>query len=295
MWESPSGYGGSPLTPIGFFVEFGGENECGAASCLGASPAGVRVPPPTLSSFVELLVNAMNAAKMISTELRRLADGRRAKVLASFFKTGWGEYGEGDVFYGVTVPVVRGVAGKFAEKAGFDDVSKLLLSKIHEERLAALLILVHKFRHGNPAERKVIYDYYLKNTERVNNWDLVDLSAEKIVGAYLEGRDKSVLRRLAASGNPWERRISIIATFHFIKKGDANQTYEIAMLLLRDKHDLIHKAVGWMLREAGKRCSQKELEGFLGKHAKEMPRTMLRYAIERLPEAKRRRFLKPRA
>jgi 3-methyladenine DNA glycosylase AlkD len=232
-----------------------------------------------------------SVAKTVSSDLKKLANPAKAKILQGFFKTGEGQYGEGDVFYGVTVPQTRTVAAKHAKAATLADAGELLHSKIHEERLAALLILVHQFQREGDSDKKRIYEFYLKNAGRVNNWDLVDLSAPKIVGAYLQGKDKAVLRRLARSKNIWERRIAIVATFHFIYYGDAKDALEIAEILLHDKHDLIQKAVGWMLREVGKRCSQEELEGFLRTHGKEMPRTMLRYAIERLPEAKRKQYL----
>ena len=231
------------------------------------------------------------AAKTVSKELRQFANPAKAKLLQGFFKTGKGEYGEGDVFYGVTVPRTRAVAASHARQATLADVDELLHSKIHEERLAALLILVQQFRRGDEKHRKQIYEFYLKNASRVNNWDLVDLSSHAIVGAYLYGRDASVLKRLAKSKNIWERRIAVVSTFYFISKGDCRDSLEIAEILLHDEHDLIHKAVGWMLREVGKRCSQKELEQFLNAHAHEMPRTMLRYSIERLPEAKKRLYM----
>lgn len=218
-------------------------------------------------------------------ELRALSDPKKALVLQRFFKTGKGEYGEGDVFLGVMVPESRLVARKYAELA-IHDVRKLLRSKIHEERLVALLILVR--RHGRDPERTA--KFYLNNVAWVNNWDLVDLTAPGILGAYLERRDRAVLYRMAQSANLWERRVAIIATQHFIRKGDFGDTLKIAALLLHDEHDLMHKAVGWMLREVGKRDLAAE-EAFLRKHCRKMPRTMLRYAIEKFPPEKRRAYM----
>ena len=229
----------------------------------------------------------MDSAK---SELQKLADPKKAKILAGFFKTGPGQYGEGDVFLGVTVPKSRGVAKKFSS-IGFGGVKSLLGSKIHEERLVALLILVEKFKKATPDNQKGIVDFYISNLHGVNNWDLVDLSADKILGEYLFDKDKKLLRGFAVSENLWKRRIAIVSTFAFIKKKRLEETFAIAKMLLNDEHDLIHKAVGWMLREAGKR-DEKRLEEFLKEHHAKMPRTMLRYAIERLPEAKRQLFLK---
>ncbi len=179
------------------------------------------------------------AAREISKELKKLASPAKAKILQGFFKTGKGEYGEGDVFYGVTVPQTRAVAAKHGKQATLADVDALLHSKIHEERLAALLILVHQFQKGDERTRKRIYEFYWRNAGRANNWDLVDLSSHEIVGAYLEDRDKSVLRKLARSTNIWERRIAIVSTFHFIRKGESKPTFEVAEILLHDGHDLI--------------------------------------------------------
>lgn len=172
------------------------------------------------------------------------------------------------------------------------DLQKLLNSKIHEERLLSLIILVSQYQKATDFGKKAIYDFYIANTKRVNNWDLVDLSAGDIVGGYLEGRNKHILVRLARSGNLWERRIAMIATFNYIAKGESDEALRIAEILVNDKHDLIQKAVGWMLREVGKRCSQKEEEDFLKKHYKTMPRTMLRYAIERFEPELRIKYLK---
>lgn len=224
----------------------------------------------------------------IKKEIRRHANPKQAKLLQRFFKTGKGEYGEGDKFLGITVPISRKIAMQFSANLHLSDLQKLIKSKFHEERLIALFVLVDKFRYEN---KKKIYDFYLKNTGHINNWDLVDLSAYKIVGAYLENRDKKVLYKLVKSQNLWERRIAVLSTFHYIKNGDARDALKIAGILLHDKHDLIHKAVGWMLREIGKKCGQETEEFFLQKHYKTMPRTMLRYAIERFSEKKRKFYL----
>ena len=217
--------------------------------------------------------------------MRKIADRERVKVLQRFFKTGKGEYGEGDKFLGVTVPKLRELAKKY-QGIALAEVKNLLHSKIHEERLLALLILVSKFQVGKEQERGKIYNIYLKNTKYVNNWDLVDLSADKIAGEYLRGKSKNILYKLAKSKNLWERRIAILATFNFIKDNKFSEALKIAEILLEDKEDLIHKAVGWMLREVGRRNTKSE-EDFLKKHCQNMPRTMLRYAIEKFPKRKR--------
>ncbi len=219
--------------------------------------------------------------------LRAKASPKKAKILQRFFKTGPGEYGEGDIFLGVIVPDIRKVVKKYSSLE-LKKVVKLLYSKIHEERLIALLIMVNKFRSGD--DKKKIYNLYLKSIKHINSWDLVDLSADKIVGVYLLDKPKSILYELARSKNVWERRIGIIATFSFIKNNKFKETLKIAKILLNDEHDLIHKAVGWMLREVGKRDLKVE-EKFLKKHYKKMPRTMLRYAIEKFPEKKRKHYL----
>jgi len=222
--------------------------------------------------------------------LRSLACPKQAALLARFFKTGPGEYGEGDQFIGVKVPVTRKVAKEF-KNLPLPEIGCLLHSEIHEERLLALVILVGQFQKGDDATRKSIYDLYLANTRYINNWDLVDVSAPKIVGGYLEtNRSRKPLHRLAKSASLWERRISILATGWFIWRDDFADTLRIAEKLLGDKEDLIHKAVGWMLREVGKR-DVAVLDEFLGKHCRVMPRTMLRYAIERFPEEKRRKYM----
>ena len=221
----------------------------------------------------------MKAEAIIKT-LRREADSERAETFRGFFKTGKGQYGEGDVFWGISVPQVRAVAKRFRD-VPLDEIPRLLKHPVHEIRLCGVLLMVEKY-FENPA---AVFRLYLKHTKFINNWDLVDLSADKIVGRHLDGKDKRLLFRLAESKNLWERRIAIVATFHGIKNGRPQETFEIAEKLLDDEHDLIHKATGWMLREAGKRCSQRSEEKFLKRHAPRMPRTMLRYAVERfLPE-----------
>ncbi|HRY36922.1 MAG TPA: DNA alkylation repair protein [Candidatus Magasanikbacteria bacterium] len=229
--------------------------------------------------------------KLLKKELNKKASKEKAVILSRFFKTGPGQYGEGDKFLGVVVPDIRMTIKNFVD-LDLSDLQKLLQSPYHEERLSSLLILVLKYPKATPAEQTEIYKFYLKNTKRINNWDLVDLTAEKIIGPYLENKDKKVLFKLAQSRNLWERRIAILSTFHYIKKGESRLTFEIAQILLNDKHDLMHKAVGWMLREVGKRCGEKTEEEFLKKHYKQMPRTMLRYAIERFAENKRLKYLK---
>jgi len=225
----------------------------------------------------------------IKKELLGLSDSERAKKLAGFFKTGKGQYGEGDVFLGIPVPQQRKVAKRYLDLS-LDDVQELLRSKIHEHRLTALLILVSKYEKAADSGKEEIFGLYMKNTECVNNWDLVDLSAPKIVGDYLVNRDRSVLLKLAKSSSLWERRIAVLATSAFIVNNDFEDALAISKLLLFDEHDLIHKAVGWMLREIGKR-NQEVLEEFLNEHSLRMPRTMLRYSIEKFGEEKRRYYL----
>ncbi len=233
--------------------------------------------------------SARGRVPAIRRKLASLGSAEKAKALERFFKTGRGEYGEGDRFLGATVPNLRAVAREHWG-APFSALGELIRSRVHEERLVALLMLVFKFSRGDDSDRERAFSFYLRNTRHVNNWDLVDLSAGKIVGEYLAGRDKSVLYELARSEDLWERRIAIIATSAFIRRGDYSHTLRIADVLLEDDHDLIHKAVGWMLREVGKRDSRVE-EDFLRRRYKRMPRTMLRYAIERFPEPRRRKYL----
>ena len=228
--------------------------------------------------------------KDIHKKLQQLGSREKAKVLQRFFKTGPGEYGEGDVFIGVGVPDLRKLAKKYQDIT-IKEVVQLLWSTIHEERFFALLILISKYSKGNEAVKKRIYELYLQNTQFINSWDLVDGSAQHIVGAFLMDKRKEPLYLLAKSKNLWERRIAILSTFHFIKHDKYAETLKISKILLTDEQDLIHKAVGWMLREIGKRHILTE-EIFLKKHYKRMPRTMLRYAIEKFPESKRRKYLR---
>src|SRR3989344_4762010 len=226
----------------------------------------------------------------LKKEMLELASAEKAKVSSWFFKTGKGQYGEGDVFLGLTVPEQRLIAKKYVDLP-FPDIKKLLDSKYHEHRLTGLLILVKRYEKANDEkEKKQIIDFYLKSRRAVNNWDLVDLSAPRMLGEYLYGKDKAILYRFAYSQNLWERRIAVLATFWFISKGKFEDSLKIAKLLVTDQHDLIHKAVGWMLREIGKR-DEKELIKFLDKHYKKMPRTMLRYSIERLGEKKKKHYM----
>jgi 3-methyladenine DNA glycosylase AlkD len=227
----------------------------------------------------------------LKKELDGLADSKQAANLQRFFKTGKGEYGEGDVFIGLKVPIQRKVANKYKDLS-LSEVQQLLNSKIHEHRLIALLILMQKYDAAEENSKKQIFELYLKNTQNINNWDLIDLSAPNIVGAYLLDKPRDILYKLAKSKSIWEKRISMLATFEFIANGEAKDTIAIAEILVNDKHDLIQKAVGWMLREVGKRVSQGEEEKFLRKHYKTMPRTMLRYAIERFDEKKKEFYMK---
>ncbi len=231
-----------------------------------------------------------DTVKRIRSELINLGDEQRAAHSQRFFKTGKGEYGEGDIFLGIRVPVLRKLAKKHRDIT-VKESEELLTSKFHEERLLSLLMLVQIFNRGDEPIKREVYRLYLENTAFINNWDLVDASAEHIVGAYLFEKDRQPLYELAVSDLLWDRRISIISTFHFIKRGEFADSLKIAEILLKDEEDLIHKAVGWMLREIGKRDFEAE-EEFLKKHYKNMPRTMLRYAIERFPEEKRQDFLK---
>ena len=226
----------------------------------------------------------------ILARLEHLKNEEKARILQAFFKTGPGQYGEGDVFLGIAVPVLRKLAGEYPN-ASRETTLTLLSHPFHEARLFALLLLIQDFRHGTAATRQEIFDAYLDHTRFINNWDLVDLSAPQIVGTHLVDRARTRLISLAKSSLLWERRIAIVATFHFIRNKEFTDTLRISDLLLQDREDLIHKAVGWMLREVGKR-DHELLEGFLKDRHQVMPRTMLRYAIEKFPEAKRRKYLK---
>jgi len=230
-----------------------------------------------------------NRLSELRKKIKTLASADIVKTMQWFFKTGKGEYGEGDVFVGLKVPTQRIIAKEFKD-LNLNDLKVLLSSKVHEERLISLFILVYKFEKGDEKEKDEVFSFYLKNRKGVNNWDLVDLSAPKILGKYLLDRDKSFLFELALSENLWERRISILSTQEFIRNNKFDTTLKIAKILLQDKQDLIHKAVGWMLREIGKRDLITE-EKFLKIYYKKMPRTMLRYAIEKFPEAKRKKYL----
>ncbi|MBI2172996.1 MAG: DNA alkylation repair protein [Candidatus Aenigmarchaeota archaeon] len=226
----------------------------------------------------------------ITKELRAAGNPEKAEVYSRFFKTGKGEYGEGDVFLGITVPEQRRLARKYFD-ISLGDVRELLYSAYHEHRLTGLLILVYKYERTDEKGKQKIVDFYLKHRNRGNNWDLIDCIADKLLGNHLMHRDKSILYEMAKSDNLWDRRISIISTFEFIRHGNFDDTLRIAEILLDDEHDLIHKAVGWMLRELGKRNTEL-LEKFLVKHSRRMPRTMLRYAVERLPERKRKFYMR---
>jgi 3-methyladenine DNA glycosylase AlkD len=221
--------------------------------------------------------------------LREFADRDRAVFVQGFFKTGPGQYGEGDRFLGIRVPDLRKVAREF-RWLPLADLRALLRSEWHEDRLLALVILVDQFERGDAKTRNAIYRLYLASTANINNWDLVDASAPQIVGGHLAKRSRKPLYRLVKSKSVWERRISLLATYHFIRMGEFNDTFALTESLLGDEHDLIHKAGGWMLREVGKR-DRAALESFLRKHAAKMPRTLLRYAIERFPPSTRRRFM----
>lgn len=232
----------------------------------------------------------MNTLLNLKKELKSFANPEQAKILQGFFKTGKGQYGEGDIFLGIKVPVQREVAKKYVDLS-LTEVRDLMKSKIHEERLVAILILVHKYQVGSVKDRDKIFKFYLKNYHGINNWDLVDLSAPKIVGEYLLDKSRDILYKLAKSKNIWQKRIAIIATASFIKDNDFKDTLKIAKLLLEDSNDLIHKAVGWMLREVGKRDIE-ILKNFLDKNYRKISRTTLRYAIERFKENERQEYLK---
>jgi len=227
---------------------------------------------------------------LLKQELSSLANPAKAVQLQRFFRTGKGQYAEGDVFLGIMVPVQREIAKKYLS-LGLNELQHLLNSKIHEERLIALFILIAKYKISSKEEKKQIYEFYMKNTSNINNWDLVDLSAPKISGDFLLKEDRKILYSLAKSSNLWERRIAVLSCFAFIKERDFKDALNISEILLKDNHDLIHKAVGWMMREIGKH-DVSALENFLQKYAKSMPRTMLRYSIEKFPESRRKYYLK---
>jgi 3-methyladenine DNA glycosylase AlkD len=223
------------------------------------------------------------------TDIQNAADPAQARNLQRFFKTGPGQYGEGDLFLGITVPVLRALVKKHFLNIRLTDIKKLLCSPYHEKRLFAVLFMVAKFRDKDC--QQTMFDLYMANTRYINNWDLVDQSAPYIAGAFLQHTSRATLYTLARSHDLWERRIAMVATLHFIRQGEAATALDIAAILLHDTHDLIHKAVGWTLREIGKHCGRESEETFLRQHYKTMPRTMLRYAIERFPEDKRQAYL----
>jgi 3-methyladenine DNA glycosylase AlkD len=226
----------------------------------------------------------------LKANFETLADPKQAEILQRFFKTGKGQYGYGDIFLGLKVPVQRTLAKTYGDLP-LDEVVKLLQSIIHEHRLTALLILILKYQKADEKGKKGIFKLYLKHRKNINNWDLVDLSAPNIVGNYLLDKERHILYTLAKSKSLWDKRIAILATFEFIKNGESKDTFQIAERLLDDEHDLIHKAVGWMLREVGKRIGQSTEEAFLKKHYRHMPRTILRYAIERFPLDLKKKYM----
>ncbi len=234
-------------------------------------------------------MNKVSTFAQVQRALRAVRDPKAAVILRRFFKTGKGEYGEGDVFWGIKVPVQRRIARTFRDLPILE-VETLLQSPVHEHRLTALFILVDQFQRAEEREQRAIYELYLRNTRFVNNWDLVDSSAPQIVGTYLLTRSRAVLYRFARSKNLWKKRIAILSTQTLIRNHDYRDTFAISQILLHDPHDLIHKAVGWMLREVGNRDRAVE-ETFLQKHARAMPRTMLRYAVEKFSPKLRVRYL----
>ena len=230
----------------------------------------------------------MSSSSLIRKELRKKADKSKAKFLQTFFKTGKGQYAEGDVFLGIVMPEIRKIAKKH-KSISLKELSGLLASRFHEERMCALLILVEKYSLSK--EKESLVRYYLQNKKSINNWDLIDVTSHKILGDWLKNRkDRSILFKLANSKSLWDRRISIMATFAFIRSKEYGTTLKLAEFLLDEEEDLIHKAVGWMLREIGKRDKKKE-DAFLKKHAAKMHRTMLRYAIEKFPVKERKKYL----
>lgn len=230
----------------------------------------------------------MMSAQEVISALQAHANAKDAVFLQRFFKTAEGQYGADDVFIGVRVPATRAVCKRFKDLP-LGEIEKLLASDIHECRVAAVIMLVSQFARAP----KEIYDIYLKNVYagRINNWDIVDISAEFIIGEYLKDKPRDILFELAKSKSVWQRRVAMLSAFQFVKSGDASTTLALAEILLHDSHDLIQKAVGWMLREIGKRCDEALLVGFLEMHFTEMPRTMLRYAIERLSSEQKAHFM----
>lgn len=233
----------------------------------------------------------MNILSEIKKELRKAADKEKVKILLRFFKTGKGEYGAGDKFLGIVMPRQREIAKKYFDRISLGDTLKLLRSKFHEERMTSLLLMMLKYKKGTPSEQKKIFLAYLANTKFINNWDLVDVTCRGIIGAYLLEKDRNILYKMVKSKNIWERRIAIVSTFYFISKNDLADTFKIAEMLLSDRHDLIHKAIGWSLREAGKKDKPRLIK-FLNENISKMPRTTLRYSIEKFPATEREGFLK---
>ena len=225
----------------------------------------------------------------IKQALQKKANPDKAKIYQRFFKTGPGQYGEGDKFLGLTMPEQRTIAKKYLNLT-LNDISKLLGSQYHEHRMTALIILTYKYPKANKNLKKQIYEFYIKSYDQINNWDLVDVTAPRIVGEYLLDKDRKVLYDFAKSSHLWKKRIAIISTFTFIRNNDFQDTINISEILLKDTHDLIHKAVGWMLREMGKK-DESYLTNFLDKHHKIMPRTMLRYSLEKLSEPQRKHYM----
>lgn len=237
---------------------------------------------------------SMSTLNKLTKELKALASPSQAEILQRFFKTAPGQYGAGDVFLGLKVPVTRGVIKKYQDLE-LVDIKKLLASRFHEFRLAAVLILGDKYEAAETkAQKKKIVDFYLRQTGCINNWDLVDLSAARILGDYLwiDEPFRKIWEKLIKSSSLWERRIAIVSTFAFIKRGRFQETFKLSRQLLNDRHDLIHKATGWMLREVGKRVSRKELRSFLDQEIKRLPRTALRYALEHFSKGERKKYLK---
>jgi 3-methyladenine DNA glycosylase AlkD len=224
-------------------------------------------------------------------DLLTLANPEKTKDLMRFFKTGKGQYGEGDEFAGITIPQIRNTIKKYPD-LGFDELQTLLDSRTHEFRMAALLILVNQFKKAKPEKRKEIFNFYLKNIEKINNWDLVDCSCHYIVGAYLFDKDRSILDEMTKADHLWTQRIAIVSTWYFINQRQFEDTLRISEILLPHKHDLIHKAIGWMLREAWKKGGNIEIEAFLEKNIRQIPRTTLRYSIEKMSDERKQYFMK---
>jgi 3-methyladenine DNA glycosylase AlkD len=233
------------------------------------------------------MVNIVNAIKK---SLKHKVKPGKKNILQRFFKTGPGEYGAGDVFLGVMVPQIREVVADYWKQVDLKDIEKLLKSKIHEERLCALLLLVKAYVYSEAIGKEQIVRFYLSNTKYINNWDLVDLTAPRILGDYLINKPRDIIYDLSKSSDLWEKRIAVLACFAFIRIKDFKDILKLSAQLLKEEHDLMHKAVGWMLREVGKK-DEKVLLRFLDKHCKEMPRTMLRYSIERLSDSKKKYYM----